>query len=400
MHLRTHWLPIGLILLSITITACAGSANPGQTAPPVDQAGEAQAPTLEAGPPESDGLPSGVLVDPQSGDKLYVYTPTGQHESTLDAPGLSGTSSQIAHLAGAALVYQSWEPEQALQVNEQGSIRSLRSTQGFFGLAGAAGQSALAFSEVVVDGMLPHSYLYASNLDSLAASGPFYDLYDENMQMALLPVAVEAAGSQPKTVWYTQSAWGIGGVDLIFPINRGLYAYDLSANQPGQALDSTRNFQGISPDMRLAASTAFDAQADQSLTVNDFASGQQVAFPLRANSERGAGYAVFSPDGLLVAWLEAGGSFAAEPSTYHSVVRIGETANGGVDYEIEDGSIAQALNLGHITYMKPAGWLDNHTLLIETRASDWGNVVLVSADLSQGTLAYFCDGAFAGFVYP
>ena len=50
--------------------------------------------------------------------------------------------------------------------------------------------------------------------------------------------------------------------------------------------------------------------------------------------------------------------------------------------------------------MKPVGWLDNQTLLIETRTVDWGLVVLVRANLADGTLAYFCDGAFAGFTYP
>ena len=406
---QQRWIPIAVILFSISLAACGTSFSADdaedQTAPPVEQQADiaAQAPTLEA-VPQPDGLPNGVLVDPQTENSLMVYNTNGQFEYALDTPGLGSYSAQKTHLAGsgwsAPLVYHSWNPDQVLRVNNQGSLSTLRSTDAFFGMAGAKGQPAMAFSEVVIDGNAPHSYLYAGNLDTIGTTGPFYDLKDETMQMALLPVAVDAAAGQPQTVWYTHSAWGIGGVDLIFPINRGLYTYDLADNQASQALDPERNYQGISPDLRYAGSTAFDAQADQSMTVTGIFSGQETVFPLRPDSERGSGYAVFSPDSQLAAWLEAGGSFAAEPSSYHSVVRIGEVSNGAVDYNVEDSNVAQALNLAQITYMEPVGWLDNQTLLIETRTTDWGNVVLVRANLADGTLAYFCDGSFAGFTYP
>jgi hypothetical protein len=409
MKMKQGWISIAIILFSINLSACSPdlSANgkEAQTAPPVDQQAEgaAQAPTLEAAP-ELDELPNGVLVDPQTGDSLLVYNTRGQFEYALETPGLGSNSNQNAHLAGSGsdipLVYFSWDPEQSLQVNNQGTIGTLRSTNGFFGMAGANGQAALAFSEVMVDGMAPHSYLYAGNLDTIRSAVPFFDLNDETMQMALLPVAVEAFGGQPQTVWYTHSAWGIGGVDLIFSINRGLYAFDLNSGQVKQTLDSERNFQGISPDMRYAGSTTFDTQADQSMTVTELTGGQETVFALRSDSDRGSGYAVFSPDDQLAAWLEAGGSFAADPSTYHSVIRIGETSNGAVDYDIEDSSIAQTVNQTEITFMKPVGWLDNQTLLIETRTENWGKVVLIRANLADGTLAYFCDGNFVGFTYP
>ncbi len=80
------------------------------------------------------------------------------------------------------------------------------------------------------------------------------------MGMVLLPVAVEAAGGQPQGVWYVQTAWGIGGVDLIYPINRGLYFYDLTTGENGMALNPDCNFQGISPDLTLAACIASSYQ--------------------------------------------------------------------------------------------------------------------------------------------
>ena len=83
-----------------------------------------------------------------------------------------------------------------------------------------------------------------------------------------------------------------------------------------------------------------------------------------------------------------------------SGINLSQREKGFTLFSFLDKLSGQAGIKDHITYMKPAGWLDNHTLLIETRASDWGSVVLVRADLSQGTLSFFCDGAFAGFVYP
>ena len=409
MKIKQGWIPIAIILFSFNLFACSPdlSANgeEAQTAPPVEQQAEgaAQAPTLEAAP-KPDGLPNGVLVDPQTGNSLMVYNTRGQFEYALETPGLGSNSDKNAHQAGSGsnspLVYFSWDPEQSLQMNSQGTISTLRSTNAFFGMAGANSQPALAFSEVLVDGIAPHSYLYAGNLDTIGSTAPFFDLNDETMQMALLPVAVEAFGGLPQTVWYTHSAWGIGGVDLIFSITRGLYSFDLNSGQVKQTLDPERNFQGISPDMRYAGSTTFDVQADQSMTITELTGGQETVFALRADSDRGSGYAVFSPNDQLAAWLEAGGSFAADPSTYHSVIRIGEIANGAVDYDIEDSSIAQTLNQTEITFMKPVGWLDSQTLLIETRMENWGQVVLIRANLADGTLAYFCDGAFAGFIYP
>jgi hypothetical protein len=402
---KSFWcLNLILVLLAGSLAACGGGQSAAQkdelTAPPVS--GEEGAPTLEA-QTQPNSLPSGVLVDPQNGSNLIVYNTGGQHEYTLNAPGIGNLMTQSAVLAGsgsdAALVYHSWDPQQALMVNKQGTISTLRTTDAFFGMASARGQAALAFSEVVVEQVSPHSYLYAGTVDNLGSASPIYDLNDENLQMALLPVAVDAQNGVPRTIWYTQSAWGIGGVDLIFPITRGLYAFNLSSDQPGQALDAERNFQGISPDMRFAASTTFDAQSDQSMTVTDLSSGQNTTYALHANNERGSGYAVFTPDSQLVAWLEAGGSFAVEPSTYHSMVRVGEIASGAVDYDIEDGSVAQALGVDQITFMKPVAWLDNQTLLIEARTTDWGQVVLVRASLGEGNLSYFSDGSFIGLAY-
>ena len=121
-----------------------------------------------------------MLVDPQTGNSLMVYNTRGQFEYALETPGLGSNSDKNAHQAGSGsnspLVYFSWDPEQSLQMNSQGTISTLRSTNAFFGMAGANSQPALAFSEVLVDGIAPHSYLYAGNLDTIGSAAPFFDL--------------------------------------------------------------------------------------------------------------------------------------------------------------------------------------------------------------------------------
>ena len=97
---------MAVTLLPISLAACGISFSTNtaeaQVAPPVKQQAdnEAQAPTLEA-VPQSDGLPGGVLVDPQTGEDLFVYNTDGQYEYAINTPGLGSYSAQKVHLAGS-----------------------------------------------------------------------------------------------------------------------------------------------------------------------------------------------------------------------------------------------------------------------------------------------------------
>ena len=399
-----------VILLFTLLTACSNNSqiNSGSeelAAPPVE--GNGSAPTLAAVPlPEYQ--PSGVLVIPVSETSLLVYNASAENIASLETPGVMVNDPATVHIAGdistggstPPLVYKSWDPEQALMVNNDNNVSTLRKTESFLSMAGAAGQPALAFSEVVIDDNAPHSYLYAGKLEEISEAVPFYDLRDEYTHMALMPVAVNAKAGNPKGVWYTHTAWGIGGADLIYTITRGFYYYDLDSGENLQYLDLERNFQGISPDMQLAGNISFDSEGDRSMSITNLTTGQTTPFPLKGSSNRGAGYAVFSPDNQFAAWLEASGSFISEPVSYRSLVRIANLASAAVDYEIEDTNIAQLLGISKISFMKPVGWLDSQTILIEVRGADWGQVQLVSYDLNDDTLAFFCEGSFAGLTYP
>jgi hypothetical protein len=355
-----------------------------------------------------DLLPDGVLVNTDNGVGLTYLDVNGQIISEIQTPGIGFADPENVAIAGIAIpgqplppiIYRSWEPEQALMANMNGHISTLRQTKSFLSLKGAPGQSALAFSEVVLStDNFPHSFLYAGNSTNLGSIGSFYDLIDEPAYMALMPVGVEAVSGEPQGIWYTKTAWGIGGADLIFPITRGLYFFDLTNGDNLQYVDADRCFQGISPDLSHAGTVNFDMAGDRAMTIINLTSSQQTSFAIDPASDRGAGFAVFSPNNQFAAWLEASGSMISEPSNFHPRVRIGDVQNGNVVRDLIDASAAQAINSDQVIFMRPAGWLNDETLLVEVRGRDWEDVSLLRYDVVSGRLSIFSSGNFVSFGY-
>ena len=409
-----HILIYSLIFTGLLVSGCGvnqitATATTELSAPPVES--ESSAPPLETSAEEiiiEKKAPSGVCAKDAANDILACFDVNGQPLATLQVTGIGSSDPQGMHIAGALTtgaaippaVYRSWEPEQALLVSANGITTTLRKTNAFLALAGAAGQPVLAFSEVTYEENASHSYLFAGTLQALGSTAAFYDLKDDQTGMALMPVAVEAVGEEAQKVWYTNTAWGIGGADLIYPINRGLYVFDLATGQNMQALDTERNFQGISPDNTMAGSISFDFKGDHSMRVTNLVTSQMVNFPLNPSSGRGAGYAVFSIDGKYAAWLEASGSMIAEPPNFQTRIRVGDIEIGEVVYEVDLTMAAQALGWERASFMKPVGWLDTQTLVIEARGNDRDTASLVKYELASGSLTLLCQGSFAGFAYP
>lgn len=399
---------IALLLFANAVTACNVGTQPNenqdeQSAPAI---GADMAPTLEF-ELNQELIPIGVLIGSKDNSGLKIFNTEGQVTSEYKISGLGSLDPEYIHLAGKLsgdgtslqVVFHGWDPDQALMVSTQNNVSTLFKTSSFLALAGAPGQSALAFSEILIEDNAPHSYLYAGNLDTLGTAVPFYDIIDEPTQMALSPVGVEAVNNNPQGVWYTKKGWGIGGADLIFPITRGLYYYDLQSGNDREYIDPQRSFQGISPDHSMAGSIAFDFEGDRSMTITALENGQNINYPLKSSSDRGAGFAVFSPDNKYAAWLEGSGSFMDVPESFQAVVRVGDLASGSVVVEIEDKTISQSLGGSPVSFIKPVGWLDNQSLLIEVRGENWGDVSLVRLNLDGRTLAFFCEGNFLGFAY-
>lgn len=352
--------------------------------------------------------PIGVFTRSNEGTSLALFDLQGLQIGEVFTPGAAELGPGNLHVAGGrnergllpVMIYRSWDPEQAVLANENGSVSKLRDTASFLAMVGAEGQAVFSFSEILFEEEGPHSFLFAVTLDNAGSTDPFLELSNDATNMALLPVGVEAIDNQPQGVWYTKTAWGMGGVDLVFPITRGLYFYDLTSGENLQVISPARSFQGISPDLNYAASVEFEMKGDKSIRVHNLANDQTVHFALHPDSDRGAGFCVFSPDNRFAAWAEGQGSLASELSNFTTRVRIGEISSAGVVQEVDSKAASSALGWERVAMMKPVGWLDNDNVLVETRSAGWSQVSLLKLNIIAGELSNFCTGSFAAFLYP
>jgi hypothetical protein len=377
-------------------------------APPVE--GAEVAPPVEVSAEEillAKLTPSGVLVLSVENQWLTLVNPQGIEITTVSLPNIGGSDPRNLHLAGSwsqgqpvpPVIFQAFQPEQAIRLSSGATLRQLPQMDGMVGITGAAGQPAFAFSTISYEGGFPISHLYAGTPDSITAATAFYESQDSQMGMVLLPVAIEAAGGQPQGVWYAHTAWGIGGVDLIYPINRGLYFYDLTAGENLMALNLDRNYQGISPDRKLAASVPFDGGGNKAMSIHHLETGTMVDLALNPSTDRGAGYAVFSPSAKFIAWLEASGSLTGDPE-FQPLVRVADAVGGSILAEMNKTAAAQAAGWGLVSWMKPVGFLSDQTLLVEARGENWGTVAVLAFDFSANSVRLFHQGSFSGFAYP
>ncbi len=403
---------IAVVCLLLFASACGRvSIDLGAPDAPAQEADETGGTiTVAESAPDRAGdlIPDGVLISTGSEDSLTFVDHSGAFVREIEAPGMITIDPEDVFIAGPILpdgpfppvVFHSWTPDQSLMVNTDGQITNVRESSTFLALIGAPGQDAFAFSEVNLnEDNYPHGFLYAATSANLSSAGPFYDLVDEPSYWALKPVGVQTVAGQAQGVWYVKTAWGIGGVDLIFPINRGLLFFDLTSGDNQQVLDEGHNLQGISPGLTFAASVDAGNDENTALSVTDLASGQAIQFMLDPATDRGAGWAVFSPDDRYVAWLEATGSMISDPYDFHPRVRVGDVSTGGVVQSVEDTAVNQVIGGGSLTMLHLAGWLDNETLLIEVRGADWDDVSLLRFDIQSGSLAPFSDGSFLAFGY-
>jgi len=164
-------------------------------------------------------------------------------------------------------------------------------------------------------------------------------------------------------------------------------------------LNDDHSLQGISPDLGYAASVNAGSASNGALSVTNLANQQTQVFPLDPATDRGAGWAVFSPDNRYAAWLEASGSMISDPYDFHPRVRVGDITSAGVVQSLEDTLVNQVIGGNSVSMLQPVGWLDNTTLLIEVRAQDWNDASLLRFDITTGNLTVFSEGAFLAFAY-
>ena len=198
-------------------------------------------------------------------------------------------------------------------------------------------------------------------------------------------------------VWYTTVPYGIGG-DIVFEPRKTLNYLDLSIYQINTYLDMTKGPAGISPDQTWVAYTPSGGNGPMSI-VHNFDFSTAITLPLRPDSDRGSGEAVFSPDNNYIGWKEAGGTITVQPPTFHETIRIA-TVDGNILTEVSDPSLLNVSGFQEIGWVTPVGWLDSQTLALEIRGSDWNNACIVTVKFDGSDLTYIAPGSFVGFLYP
>lgn len=155
---------------------------------------------------------------------------------------------------------------------------------------------------------------------------------------------------------------------------------------------------GISEDKTWIAYTPAIGVGPITIAHNfDFAAA--ITFPLREDSDRGAGDAVFSPDNQYIAWREAGGSLSGLPAPLGETIRIG-SVDGTVIAEYPDTSLITASGFSEVTWVLPLGWLDPQTLALEVRSGSTNTAAILAVKLDGTSITYLVPGTFIGFLYP
>jgi hypothetical protein len=247
-----------LLLLVVSVTACGGisisfngkEASQDVSTPDISY----QQVAAETTENTSYFFPKLILVDTQDDYGLTFYNLQGQPITELKTPGLGYSSSGRVHIAGAIpegpimtpLVYHSFTSPESLLVNINDSITTLVQTPMFYGLAGAPGKPYIAYSLYTPSDNTVHSDLFLGNLETLPYTGPVYSVDNSDDFYVLNPVAVSTQADIATGVWYTFSAWGIGG-DIIFPVDQGLYYFDMINGNNYQILDKNCKLQGVFP---------------------------------------------------------------------------------------------------------------------------------------------------------
>ena len=399
------WMAAGLAckIGPITIDLPGQQVSPEPGFVETTQAPDQQVPG-ETPVPNQGLFPSGVLIS--TGDEIGIsfFNTAGQIITELQTPGLQYAARSAVHLAGTVsgpimtpLVYHAWDPQSRVKINVNDTITVMAEQPDFYALAGAAGQSVMAYSTVTynADNSGITSNLYFGTLEQLTGGGGLVYSESSNQSLANYPLAVNAQNNTPLGFWFSKQMYGIGGI--IFPPQKGFYYYDASSNSVTTWLDDSRIPQGFSPDHVWIASNTSN-NPDHSLTIYNFSNGTSVYLPILPESTSGAGYAEFSPDDQYVAWMEANGFMMGDPPDFHSRVRVASTT-GSVLFNLTDDAFNGIAGFT-VSWVQPVAWLDNQTLLVQVGGIDSGQNSVAKVNVPDGAISLFTSGSFVGLYYP
>lgn len=406
-----------LMLVSLACSLPLRTATPGAlVTPPSVQATStlaAQSPTLEVLPlPSATATPqpavkylSGVLVNPVGGQKLLVYGPDGAQKGQYELPGVGGyvSSSHFlapgAYTAGGALpplVYLDTNDKPVLKVIKEGQTKTIENVENLVTLVGAEGQNLLAYVEAVYQNDGVSANLYLGKVESLPLAGPVFSKLSSD-SWPMFPLGIKAPDGNLQGVWLSPSAYGIG--DVVFAPRRGLYFLEISSGALTQVLGDDRNPVAISADQQWLASVPAGKSTDAGMRALNLSSKQELVYALAGDSDRGAGDAIFTPDGLSLAWMEGGGEIMSETPNFHTRLRVG--TGGKVILDLAGDSFSSISGLKKVAWTEPVGWMDATHLLVQVQGETMEETpALVKVQVTDGSMTLFASGSFAGLLYP
>ena len=385
-------------------TVTQNSAQPTDTVPVPTE-------TFTAPPPSPTPVlfsPSGFLTAASDYESVTIYNLLGQALAAVRTPGMSGGGSDNIYVGGSVentfanvpVVFINMDNQGTIMQNLNGQLSELVLGPDITYLVGLPGEGVFAFTELTYANDALVSELYVYNL-AMGGMNWVYERSDENYR-SLYPLAIGEVGDTPVDIWTTHRMWGIGG-DIVFPPQEGLFQLNIASQQEVQVLTPDFNPVGLSPDQRWVAyvpvGQGYGDGNNLQLTLYDLDTTVMVQIPLVPESDRGAGYAVFSPDNSYVAWMEGSGWQMAEVPNFTSRVRIADT-DGNILADLPVNILASASGKSNPVWAKPVGWMDSETLIVEIRGDDWNNPALVKIRFDGSGISYLAPGGFAGFVYP
>jgi hypothetical protein len=316
---------------------------------------------------------------------LLFATPTSIHISEKNAKGWEQTP----------VVYHSTEDGGAILMYLDGKVTTLVSNANIFQLMGIPGSPILAYTTVEWQQNELVSQLFIDNIATLPAAGPVLKRADPEGWF-VRPLAIRVVGDRPEGIWFTLSAWGIGG-DIVFEPRKEFSYFDLATKETVNFFGTTISPWALSLDQTWTAYTS--DWAGPMTIVHDMDNEQTIAFPLAAGSDRGAGNAVFSPDNRYIAWMEGSGYQMAEQPNLHLTIRIASTS-GEISVELPDTVLSSVIGGKESQWIEPVGWLDERTLIIGVYYDNWEQSALVRISYDGSRMEFLAPGSFVSLLYP
>ena len=406
-----------LAILALTSLACGvpvtvtigqptegASLPPPQTQtpealPPVETQAPAQAETATPGGPKL----AAVLVDPLDKKGVNLLSPDGGFLTELvlgsdlnvDSNTTAPSSKYTLPNESNRVFFYTYQGYALSEYRNPGDIQLRANLPNLVTLVGDGFCDAFSYATTEFASGGTQNALYLATGAGVGSAAPAITELDPR-GYAIFPVSVICGQGQPGGVWYAHMPYGIGG-DIVFPPYSGLFRLDAGQPSATLVLDEFQRFSGISDDHSLVAYSHRDDLTR--LLILDVKQNTQVEIPALPGSDRGMGYAVFSPDNSQVAWMEGSGTQMSDTPDFHSVIRLApSSADVQITKQKTDAEFGAAVGLPKL-WVKPVAWLDNTNLLVEGRGDNWVDAYILKLNTESGAITLFAKGVYLGKYY-